>query len=114
MNKSNNIMADQDANTEEYFADKKYMALLPLLEKPLSEIRQSYQNLDNEKLIELVNFALDWETKDYWQSLSVEWLESGLPIKAKTKEKLEKIFSHKKYSQRLRHKVQKLLKQNKS
>jgi len=92
-----------------YFSKKEYMPLVTLLELPLSEIKRIYTNIEEYELIDLINYALDWKTKDYWQALSVEWIESGIPIIESTKNKLEKIPNDKGYSQKLRHKVQKLL-----
>nr|WP_319492955.1 hypothetical protein [uncultured Desulfobacter sp.] len=95
---------------QQYFDQKKYMPLLPLLEKPLSDIKNIYSFIEEQELIDLVNYALDWKSKDYWQSLSVEWIESGIPITETILKKLEEISNDKGYSQKLRHKVKRLRK----
>ena len=95
---------------DEYFGNKNFMPLLPLLEKPYSEVR----HIDDAKLLAIVEYALEWETKDYWQSLSIGWIEDGLPIKQSTLQMMEAIPNDKGYTQKLRHRVIKLLKQKES
>lgn len=46
----------------------------------------------------------------YWQSLSIDWIEGGIPINENSLIKPEKIPTNKRYFQKLHHKVQKLLK----
>lgn len=98
---------DQEV-VQDSLSRKKFMPLLPLLESPLSDIKMIY-NIDEKNLIDLVCYALDWELKEYWQSLSVEWIEGGIPINEETKTKLKKIPDDKGYSQKFRHRVSKLM-----
>ena len=104
---------EQDT-VQDYFSKKEYMPLLPLLELPLTEIKRGYSKISEDELIDLVSYALDWEMKDYWQSLSIEWIENGLPMTEDIMKKLEIIPNDKGYSQKLRHIVKKLLKNKNS
>ena len=97
-------------NIDSYFKHKSYMKLLHLLEQDLYQTKLIYPNISEKDILNLIHYALDWETKDYWQSLAIEWLSCSLPINKVTRTKLEKISNNKSFSKNVRHKVLKLLK----
>ena len=84
--------------------------MLVLLEHPFIDIKKEHKQLSNSDFLNLVHFALDFEVKEYWPELAVDWLTEGLEMKLETKDKLQKIINEKAYAQRLRHKCLKLLK----
>jgi len=94
----------------EYFNKEKYMPLLPLLESQLNDIKKTHKEINEKQLRKLVNYALNWETYDYWQGKAVSWLEEGLMLDSEIESNLHKLSLNKNVSQSLRHKMFKLLK----
>lgn len=92
------------------------MPLLPLLERPYSEVAELIQIKLGEaakdvNLIEtfpfdlLIHHALTWETP-YWPLLAVQWLEAGCPLSDQS------VTDLKRHSQSLRHRAQRLINQH--
>lgn len=97
------------------------MPLLPILEESYGDVVAVIQTGltsigADAHLIKMFPFdhviqrALTWETS-YWPMLAVQWLENGYPVAGEFLVALERIPQVKQYTQPLRHRVQRFLKQ---
>ena len=91
------------------YRDEQYMPLLPLLEESFNIVKVTYPGISVEKHQALVNYALDWEDLDYWQSQAVRWLEEGLALSLQIVSKLTTLTNTKGLSPEVSTRIVRLL-----
>jgi hypothetical protein len=89
-----------------------FVALLSLLEHPLSDVKSVISALDIESFPYegLISFALSGRASDYWAALAVNWLEQGVGVNEKISSEVYGMVERKWASQRIRHRAYRLVK----
>ncbi|TFE19167.1 hypothetical protein [Cohnella luojiensis] len=97
-------------------SEKSYLYLLNVLEEPLEKFKIKLNNqITNEQIpefpyLELIRFTLK-EGSAYWIELALNWIDGLLNHEKQVLiELLNSIMKNNKYSQKLRHRTQKVIK----
>lgn len=101
-----------------FHSEKSCMVLLPLLEIERSKFFNFLENLEeNQRNSAIENFpehllllyAFKYEGSDYWAEKAFDWIGENKNILLRIKDDLEALVKTQKLSQRLTHKIAKLL-----
>ena len=87
-----------------------YVDAVAVIQAGLTAIGADLNLIKTFPFDQIIQRALIWENS-YWPTLAVQWLENGYPVAEQFLDALEHIPQAKQYSQQLRHRVQRLLKQ---
>jgi len=94
------------------YKDEKFMPLLPLLELSYQDVKTTYPGITLDNFHDLIQYALDWQSEDHWQTKSMNWLENGLEATGSILDKISVLAHDSRMSATLKKRMLTLIENN--